>query len=282
MCNTFSTQFMNNMKHKIFTITIATTFCFLLLNAQTVNINHSKKAIICLTYDDGLESQLTTALSQLDSAGLKGTFFLNSIQGSSGTLGQSSEAVTGWSKAAINGHELANHTLFHPCPEKLGWQKSAAIEGYTIDKILTEIKTQNAILFLLDPKRKERAFAFPCNNFFIRDTDYSKIIKNKGLVKYGRAGGDRTSIITDFKKIDIMKVPSWMVEEGTTVNELIKFAEKVKKVGGMGVYQFHGIGAQFFKISAETHKAFLNYLKKNQEDYWITTFSDAMDFVTEK
>ena len=37
------------------------------------------KAIISLTYDDALESQLSVAIPQLNSMGLKGTFFLNSI-----------------------------------------------------------------------------------------------------------------------------------------------------------------------------------------------------------
>lgn len=43
----------------------------------------SEKAIICLTYDDGLDTQLSIAIPQLDSMGLKATFFLNSILGSS-------------------------------------------------------------------------------------------------------------------------------------------------------------------------------------------------------
>ena len=270
------------MKYKCFKIILFVISGFLISKAQTKHLNNSKKAIICLTYDDGLESQLTTVLPQLDSASFKGTFFLNAIQGSSSKIGETSPAISSWTNAAINSHELANHTLFHACPEKLGWQKAFAIESYTVDKILAEIETQNKILALLDPKRKIRSFAFPCNNFLINDTDYTKIIKAKGFVKYARAVGDRTSIISDFKKIDIMKVPSWMVEEGTTVNELIEFAEKVKKVGGMGIYQFHGIGAQFFKISKETHKAFLDYLKAHQDEYWIATFSDAMDFITSR
>lgn len=249
--------------------------------APTKEIQNLKKAIICLTYDDGLETQLLTVIPQLDSAGLKGTFFLNSIKGSSSTdiVGQAPEAVIGWSNAAKNGHELANHTLFHPCPEKLGWLKAVAIDNYTIDKIIKEIRTENEILSLLDPKRETWAFAFPCNNVFIGDTDYSKIIKNKGLVKFGRVGGDRNSIITDFKNLNTMQVPCWFVEQGTTLNELIEFAEKAKKVGGMGVYQFHGIGGQIFKISSETHKAFLEYLKMHQDDFWVTTFSEAMEFV---
>jgi hypothetical protein len=255
-------------------------FSFLFYTSGQAKVDHSKQGIICLTYDDGLQSHLTTVLPQLDSAGLKGTFFLNSIQGSSERIGEASPAISGWTKAALHGHELANHTMFHACPERFGWQKEFAIESYTVNKMITEVETENAILSLLDPERKERAFAFPCNNFLVNDTDYTVIIKKLGLVKYGRAGGDRTSIISDFTKIDIMKMPSWMVEEGTTVDELIAFAEKVKKVNGMGIFQIHGVGAEFFQISKETHKAFLDYLKAHQDEYWVTTFSEAMDYIT--
>lgn len=249
------------------------------IHAQT---KKTGKAIICLTYDDGLQSHLSTVLPQLDSAGLKATFFLNAIQGSSEAIGEASPAVAAWTRAAGNGHELANHTLFHACPERLGWQKAFAIESYTVEKIITEIKTENTLLSLLDPKRKARAFAFPCNNFLIGSTDYSDLIRKQNLVKYGRTGGDRNSIITQFGNINSMKMPSWMVEEGTTLSELVAFAEKVRDSNGMGIYQFHGIGAEFFKISKETHSAFLNYLKEHQDVYWVTTFSDAMDFVTSK
>jgi peptidoglycan/xylan/chitin deacetylase (PgdA/CDA1 family) len=248
------------------------------------SLAQEKKAIICLTYDDGLETQLTTVIPQLDALGLKATFFLTSIQGSSQSdiIGQTPEDVLGWSNAAKNGHELANHTLFHPCPEKLGWAKDIAIDNYTIDKIIKEISTQNIILSLLDPKRNIRSFAFPCNNVLIAGTDYSKIIKDKGLVKFGRIGGDSNSVITDFRHLNPMQVPSWHVWTGTTLDELITFAEKVKKAGGMGVYQFHGVGGQIFKISRETHQLFLNYLKLHEEEYWVTTFSEAMEFATKK
>ena len=263
-------------------LTVILTFGLFFSHGQMKKDGNSKRAIICLTYDDGLETQLSTVIPQLDSLGLKATFFLNSIQGSSQSdiIGHTPEAVLGWTNAAKNGHELANHTLFHACPEKLGWDKTVAIENYSVDRMLKEIKTQNTILAFLDPTRKERAFAFPCNNFLINDTDYISIIKKLGLITYARGGGDSTSIITDFKNLDPLKVPSWHVWTGTTLNQLIAFAEKVKKSGGMGVYQIHGVGAQIFQISRETHKAFLEYLKMHQEDYWVTTFSEAMDYIT--
>jgi peptidoglycan/xylan/chitin deacetylase (PgdA/CDA1 family) len=273
-----------NMKHKTFLTLIFSTVFFLSSREQEKNAGIPKRAIICLTYDDGLETQLSTVIPQLDSAGFTATFFLNSIQGSSQSdvIGQTPEAVLGWTKAAKKGHELANHTLFHPCPEKLGWQKSIAIETYTVDKIIAEIRTENSILALLDPNRKERSFAFPCNNFLIGDTDYIAILKKQGLVKYARAGGDSTSIISNFKDLNPMKVPSWHVWTGTTLEELISFAKKVKNAGGMGVLQLHGVGGQVFQISSETHRAFLAYLKAHPDEYWVTTFSNAMDFVTKR
>ena len=255
---------------------------FFCSQGQTRKVDDLNKSIICLTYDDGLETQLSTVLPQLDTFGLKATFFLNSIQGSSQSvvIGQTPEAVLGWTNVAKKGHELANHTLFHACPENIGWDKTISIENYTMDRMITEIKTQSSVLALLDPARKERSFAFPCGNFLIGDTDYIPIIKKLGLITYARAGGDSTSIISDFKKLDPLKVPSWHVWTGTTLKELIAFAEKVKKTGGMGVYQFHGVGGQIFQISKETHKAFLQYLKSHQNDFRVMTFSDAMDFVT--
>lgn len=252
--------------------------------AQTNRAADFRKAIICLTYDDGLETQLSTAIPQLDAVGMKATFFLNSIQGSSRSaeIGHTAEDVLAWTNAAKNGHELGNHTLFHACPESVGWDKSISVETYSIDKLITEIKTQNTILALLDPQRKERAFAFPCNNYLVKGVDYTPLIKKQGLVKYARLGADSNSIITDFKRLNTMKVPSWHVWTGTSLNELIAFAEKVKKGGGMGVYVFHGIGGQIFQISAETHRAFLEYLKRHEESYRVVTFSEAMEYVTKQ
>ena len=66
------------------------------------------RAAIVLTYDDSLRSQLDIAVPQLDAAGLKGSFFLN------GTMPL--EAVESWRAVAASGHELGNHSLFHPCP----------------------------------------------------------------------------------------------------------------------------------------------------------------------
>lgn len=240
---------------------------------------NEKRTIICLTYDDALDSHLSTAIPQLDSLGLKGTFFLNSLKGSPEVIGMGDISILGWKKAAQRGHELGNHTLFHPCSEKFGWSKEFAIEGYTTDRLLREIEAANSFLSMLDEKRTVRAFAFPCNNTIVNGEDYSIKLDQK-KIKYARIGADRTSIITAFNALNLTQVPSWFVEEGTTLPELIAFAQEARKNGKMGVYTFHGIGSSLFKISPKVHQQFLEYLAANQSDYLVTTFSDAMDFVT--
>lgn len=253
----------------------------LICQAQQLPVDRPEgRAIICLTYDDAIESQLLVAIPQLDSLGFKGTFFLNSIKGSTEILGMGEASVLAWKKAAENGHELANHTLFHPCPEKLGWQEDIAIESYTIDKLLKEIELSNHYLNALEGKSKVRAYAFPCNNTMVGDEDYSEKLKDQNLVKYARTGADRTSIVYDFKTLNPMKVPSWLVMEGTTLADLISYAKEVRTNGKMGIYQFHGIGSPLFKVSPTIHRQFLEYLRANQADYWVTTFSNAMDYAT--
>ncbi|HEX8329002.1 MAG TPA: polysaccharide deacetylase family protein [Hymenobacter sp.] len=255
---------------------------YLAAGAPPRGAGQSGKAIICLTYDDGLPSHLGTVLPQLQAAGLKATFFLNGIAGASTALGEASPAVVGWTTAAANGHELANHTLFHACPEELGWQKAYAIESYTVERMVQEVKAQNNLLALLDPARKIRSFAYPCNNLLIGTVDYGALLMQQGLVRYGRAGGDRLSVVTDLARINPMQMPSWMVEQGTTLAELVAFAEKAKKAGGVGIYQFHGVGAEFFTVSTETHQAFLAYLKQHANDYRVLTFSEAMEAIARK
>lgn len=270
------------MKRYILVYTLLSVLC-LYSRAQIKTPAGNRKAIICLTYDDALETQLTTALPQLDSVGLKATFFLPSIQGSSLSeiIGHTPEAVLGWTNAAKNGHELANHTLFHPCPDSIGWDKSVSIDNYTMDRMITEVKTQNTILSLLDPARKRRAFAYPCVPALIEGENYAKVLKKQGLITYIRQGGDSNSVITDLRRLDPDNVPSWLVWTGTTLQQLISFAERTKKANGMGIYMFHGVDKNIFMITSETHRSFLKYLKDHQDEFWITTFSDAMNFVSD-
>ena len=254
-------------------------FCMLVLCVKvgvTQSVEHPAKTIICLTYDDGLRSHLETVIPQLQANGLQATFFLNSIQGSSDRIGESSPALMGWKKAAAAGHELGNHTLFHPCPTQFGWNKEVAIESYTTTQLVAEVRTAAAMLDLIDNRKGPRSFAYPCNNVMVEGKPYASALKREGLIWCARDGGDSNSFVKDRGTLSIYRVPSWLVEEGTTTEALIAFAEKANKSGIMAVYQFHGIGAEFFTVSKEAHLGFLQYLKANKDRFEVMTFSAAI------
>jgi len=112
------------------------------------------RAAIVLTYDDALTSQLDNAVPVLDAAGFKGTFFL------SGTFKQAD--VDRWRAVAKRGHELGNHTVFHPCAKgSFDMPPQQDTANYSVAWMLKEIGAMNNMLAAIDGK-PDHTFATPC------------------------------------------------------------------------------------------------------------------------
>ena len=82
-------------------------------NAQISTTWNGKSCAVVLTYDDGLNIDLSNVIPALDSLGLKGTFYISDY-----FYGLNAQ-IDGWRKAAAEGHELGNHTIWHPCDGSL-------------------------------------------------------------------------------------------------------------------------------------------------------------------
>ena len=230
-----------------------------------------KKAVIVLTYDDALKSQLDVAIPQLDSSRLTATFFLTGYI--------NSESIPRWRKVSLKGFELANHTLYHPCLSDVVKSNPAnASENYSVYAIIREIAMMNNFLFAIDGKTT-RTFAYPCTETKVGGISYVDSLKKSGLVKYARIGGDENAVVTDFERLDPLLVPAWGVTPGRTGKELIAFVKKVEESGGLGVFMFHGIGGDYLTTPAAAHNELVAYLQKHSDEIWVTTFQQAMDYV---
>lgn len=231
-----------------------------------------KKAVIVLTYDDAIKSQLNIAAPQLDSAGLKATFFLT------GEI--NSQTIPQWRKLSKEGHELANHTLFHPCSTAEDTPVSS--DHYTPYTMIREIDVMNHLLYAVDGQTGPRTYAYPCTETSVGGKDYVDTLKKYGVAKYARiGGGEMEAVISDFAHLDPLKVPSYGLEQGTSAYKLIDFVKKVEEKGGMGIFMFHGVGGDYITTSADAHRALLAYLKQDK-NIWITTFQQAMDYVSKQ
>jgi peptidoglycan/xylan/chitin deacetylase (PgdA/CDA1 family) len=236
---------------------------------QPVKWPRHKKAAIVLTYDDALLSQLDIALPQLEQADFKATFFL--------TADINYTTIPRWRAVAKQGFELGNHTIFHPClPSDKNPVSSA---GYTAYRMISEIDYMNDFLFAVDGKMR-RPFAYPCAESMADGKDYTDTLRRYELSSYARMGGDTSAVITDFSRLDPLRVPSYGLEGGETGEQLIGFVKKAMQKGGLGIFMFHGVGGDYIRISAEAHRELLAYLRAHRQEIWVTTFQQAMDFAS--
>ena len=103
------------------------------------------RAAVSLTYDDGLNSQLENVIPELDRRGLKATFFL--------TEENMQDRLADWEAAARGGHEIADHTMTHPCD-----MRSVTAAGLQA----RELAPMEAFLDANFGGGRLRSFAYPC------------------------------------------------------------------------------------------------------------------------
>lgn len=231
------------------------------------------KAAICLTYDDALDGHLDNAIPQLDAAGLKGTFYCT---GNSFCLYQRMDE---WRKAAKSGHELGNHTLFHPClgtsydGTKLDWVKPEYdLQNYNLAQIMNELRTANTLLKAIDG-HEERTYAYTCGNNTAGGVSFTDSLVN--LFTGARSVGP---IPETMKGYDVYKTPSTMVTDNTA-EELIASVNKARENGTITVFMFHSVGGGYLNVGAEEHRKLLEYISKNRKDFYCATFMEVMSYI---
>lgn len=235
---------------------------------------NGKKCAVVLTYDDGLNVHLKNALPALDSAGLKGTFYL------SDNAGNLKQQLPYWKKAAARGHELANHTLFHPCeggqPGREFVTPDYDLNNYTVRRITDEIRAMNNLLYAVDGREK-RTFAFPCNDTKIHDTAYLQY-SQKDFISARAVRSEMPAI----DKVDLYNVPSYMIS-GQSGKEMIALVKEAVQKGGLLVFLFHGVGGEHgLDVSLPAHSQLLHYLKTVQREVWVAPMREVASWIKAK
>jgi peptidoglycan/xylan/chitin deacetylase (PgdA/CDA1 family) len=255
---------------KIFVILNCLLFSFI-LNAQTSTTWNGKSCAVVLTYDDGLNVDLNNVIPALDSVGLKGTFYISDYF--DGLKNQ----IFNWRKAAGEGHELGNHTIWHPCeggrPGREFVKPETDLNNYTVSRMVKEIKTMNNILKAIDGK-EERTFAYPCGDTRIHDTAYLDGLKNEFIAARGV-----TPEMLPINKIDLYNVACYTMN-GQSADEMIALVKKAMATHTLLVFLFHGVGGEHsLNVSLQAHSALLHFLQQHENEIWIAPMIDIAEFV---
>lgn len=234
--------------------------------SQDLNKNfkwpENKKAAVCLTFDDGQDSHLDEAIPLLDFFNVKATFY---CPGNSESL---HNRTSEWKRIVENGHELGNHSLFHPCDARIhNWVKPEYdLTRYNKEQIRTELYTANTLLKAIDGKIN-RTYGYTCSNYKVQgDTLFIDVVKQ--LFSAGRSDGP---IPNTMDNIDIHFMPSWSVNDNTG-KELIDYAKEAREKGTIATFMFHSVGGGYLNVSTESLQELLIYLKGHEQDYWVDNF----------
>lgn len=240
------------------------------LQAQFSWPNKARAAVV-FTYDDALDCHLDVAMKQLDEFDMKGTFFCT---GSSQSL---NKRTAEWKTAALNGHELGNHTLFHPCDgQRFDWvKKEYDLNHYTKEQFLAELQTANTLLKAIDGQ-EQRTYGYTCGDTKAGGEDFTGDITRMFVA--ARKDGPVPSSMENY---NVHLAPSWGVND-PTVGELIAYVEEARQKGTIAIFMFHSVGGGYLNVGAREHRQLLEYLQANRTDYYIATFKEVMQYILEK
>jgi len=237
-------------------------------DGQDRRVWQTKKCAVALTYDDALNVHLDNVVPLLDSLGFKGTFYV--------TCSSPGE----WISIAKGGHELGNHTLFHPCgggvPGREWVLPDYDLRTYTVRRIVDEIRMANVLLQLMDG-RTQRTFAYPCGDMKAGDSSYVDEIRKAFPGARGVAAP-----LQKKNEIDPYNVGAYMVN-GQSGDELIGLAKEAIAKNALLVFLFHGVGGEHsINVPLTDHRKLLYFLKQNERDIWVAPLLEICRYVKEQ
>lgn len=249
------------MKNMLTLLLLVCTF-----GGSAQNVWKGKKAGVVLTYDDAIDQHLDNALPVLDSLQLKASFYVTAFSPSV------QKRMQEWKQLASSGHELGNHTLYHPCiGDSMGRSWVPAdydLKKYTVKRLEDEVRMTNLFLQALDGKT-ERTFAYTCGDKIVKDSAFIE-----GMRKDFVAARSVINQMSTINNIDLYNVDCYMVNN-QPIEEMIGWVDKAIEKKALLVILFHGVGGgNGLDISLTAHRQLLLYIKKREKDLYIAPLID--------
>lgn len=231
---------------------------------------HGKKCAVVITYDDAIDEHLDNALPVLDSLKLKATFYLTAFSTSM------QHRLPEWKKLAAKGHELGNHTLFHPCIGGVGreWvSKQNDLLNYSVKRIENEVQMTNLFLQSLDGKRN-RTFAYTCGDMKVDDSSFINGMKADFI-----AARAVTNEMHKIDEVDLYSMDCYMVNNNS-FEEMKAWVDKAIQTNSLLVILFHGVGGgNGLNVSLDAHRKILAYIKQNEKKIWVAPMLEVATFI---
>jgi peptidoglycan/xylan/chitin deacetylase (PgdA/CDA1 family) len=232
-----------------------------------------KKMALSLTFDDARQSQVDKGIPLLDKYGVKATFYLSPEN--------MKRRIEGWKKAVINGHDIGNHSILHPCSGNFAWARKNALEDYTIENMSRELDSaSNLIKKTLDVQPV--SFGYPCGQTFIgrgsMTRSYVPLVAAKFETgRLWKSESPNDPVFCDMSQLTGIEL------DGKTFEQVISLIEDAKIKGLWLVFAGHEMddgGAQTSLLT--TIEAICKYASDPANGIWIDNVHNIAAYVKEK
>jgi peptidoglycan/xylan/chitin deacetylase (PgdA/CDA1 family) len=191
------------------------------------------RAALSLSFDDARASQVAMGTALLDRHGVKATFFV--------VPASVEKHLALWKQAVAAGHEIANHSLDHPCSGNFAWSRQKALEDYTLEKMRDELLEANRRIRELLGVTPE-TFAYPCGQTFVgRGLDTRSYVPLVAAF-FGAGRGWLDEEANDPAFCDLAQITG-VEMDGKEFDEILPLLERAREGGLWLVLAGHEIGA---------------------------------------
>jgi hypothetical protein len=228
------------------------------------------KLAVSLSYDDALNSQLDNVIPALDKQNFKASFY---VVVNSPVM---NVRLDEWRAAANRGHELGNHSVYHPCRASLPNKDWVAahhdLDHYSVAQMIEELKVANTFLKAIDGQ-SERTYTVPCGDMVIgadvlSHQQYLSQLNELFTAVKGQGKDSRFSLI--------------LYPEGQSGKELIDYIRHIPADTLLVNVIFHGVGGDYLSVSSEAHAELLTFLANNRDAYYVDSYINLMKYADSK
>lgn len=263
------------MKQRIFFLTKVSVLALLInfgnqseLQSQESNFEwpEGKKAAISLSFDDARESHPLIGKDLFRRLNAKVTYYV--------VPSGMEPYLDEWKEIVADGHEIGNHTVYHPCTGNFPWARNRALENYTLSSMKNELLSANQqIMEMLDVA--PISFAYTCGNTFVgrgRDTkSYVPLIAE--LFENGRGWLNEASNDPEFADLSLLQ---GIEMDGKDFEDIKPLVDAAINSGTWLLLAGHEIGPDGFQTTrVNMLEDLVGYVESRKDEIWLATVGDV-------
>lgn len=236
----------------------------------------ARQGAVSITYDDALPVHYEEVGPAWEAHGLRATFYTNIL-----SLMRHADA---WREMAARGHELGNHSIFHPCrkdgPGGMQWLADAYdLRTYTPQRWTDEMRTANFALSLIDGQ-SERSFGNTCCNTELGQNETRESLEPLIAELFVAGRGPFNQQVVDVASANFNALGHFS-GDGRDFELLQREIDGAMESGGWIIYMIHGVGegTHGLYIDVEEHQKLVDYLGEQQDSIWSASVVQVAQYL---